>query len=152
MIKMLWLTLIVLLASCTPKPQTQSAPTAQIAILTARPVATLTPLQPTQATKLTASPVPPIRSTATLTATPEALWLSLAMDLRGKTQLAIDEKHWEDIKFKREAYGICDQLISISTGKIKKDSKEVLKRFRWGMEFMDKDQLQEVISILDQYN
>ncbi|KKL67616.1 hypothetical protein LCGC14_2133260, partial [marine sediment metagenome] len=35
---------------------------------------------------------------------------------------------------------------------VKEDAREVLKKFRWGMELMNKGQLQEVIQILDRYN
>jgi c-di-GMP-binding flagellar brake protein YcgR len=79
-------------------------------------------------------------------------WLGLAVLMQGKAQQALHEELWEDKQFKEDGYQISRRMISISTGKVRDDSAEVLKRFRWGMEFANKGQLQEVIDILDQYN
>jgi hypothetical protein len=151
--KKLWFVIIVLLTSCAqPSSPTQ---TAQNGILTPRPVATLTPTQPPKIRTSAASPTAQIRSTQRPEPTEtvaDPQWKALAAELRCKTQLAINEKHWEDIQFKEDAYSICNQLIDTSTGKVRRDSREILKRFRWGIEFMDHGELQEVLRILDRYN
>lgn len=138
--KKLWLVLVMIFASCaTP---VQDPPTAQKPLLTPRKTLVATPLATVHFAKPTKAPVRPVG----------LQWLSLAEILREKTQLAIAEKPWEDQKFKKEAYQICEQMIAVSEGKVQDDSKEILKRFRWGVEFMDIGQLQEVIRIIDQYN
>lgn len=119
----------------TPKSISIPPPIPQI-------LATLTPLQPT----------PTAKPTDVIVRTADPGWLLLASEMRGKAQQALDEKLWEDTEFKEDAYTISNKMIRISTGKVKEDSAEILKRFRWGMEFMDPGQLQEVIKILDQYN
>lgn len=141
---------ILLCTACVPTPQ--EAKIAQKNTLTPRYTATLPLVTPTIVAKPASSPVPPKRPTETSTEAPDELWLLLAVEMRGNAQRAIDTKLWENIEFKEEAYSTANQLIHISTGKSHKDSIEILKRFRWGMEFMDKGQLLEVIEILDQYN
>ena len=66
----------------------------------------------------------------------------LAKTIREKTQQAIDEDLWEDGNFKAEVYALCRQL----------NDRDVLTHFRWGMEFMDKKNLKEVLILLDRYN
>ena len=144
---------ILLITACAPAKVPLGTPQGALnATLTPRPLHTLTLLQPPKIRTSVASPVPWIRPTATLMVIPEAQWLSLATDLRVKVQRAINGKLWEDKTFKKEAYSISEQLIDTSTGKIQEDSEEILKRFRWGIELMDKNQLREVIRIIDQYN
>ena len=67
-----------------------------------------------------------------------------------KAQQAIDEPHWGDVAFKKEAYSDINKMIAIS-GTTYEVSRLVLKKFRWGMEFMDEGNLREVIEILAEY-
>jgi hypothetical protein len=79
-------------------------------------------------------------------------WKAAAKTIQERAQQAIDETLWEDSTFKQETYTLCKYAITTSTGTVQKDFEEALKRFRWGMEFMDRGQLKEVIKILDRYN
>ena len=147
--KAYWLIVLVLIAGCAPaKTGYREPPGSQNAILTARPVATLTQVQPTPAKKLTTPPVPPTPMTQAVSLE----WLALASALRSKVQSAKTGYQWENVKFKEEAYQICDDLINASSGRTLMDSREILKRFRWGIEFMNQGELDEVIRIIDQYN
>lgn len=142
-----WLiALIMMLTSCTPAKIPPAMPSGvPQSILTACPPATLTLVWGTPVAKPTGSPVPPA-------ITLEPQWKALAVNLQVKAQQALSGRFWEDTTFKEEGYGIANKMIDTSTGKIKEDAREILKKFRWGMEFMDKGQLQEVIQILDRYN
>lgn len=110
-----------------------------------RPVATLTQVQPTPIATLTASPVTPLPEV-------NVAWEALAGQLRLKAQQAKSGNEWENLVLKEEAYKICNNMINISVGQQRVDSKEILKRWRWGMELMNPGQLDEVIRLIDQYN
>ena len=118
---------------------------AQQSNLTPRPPPTLTLVHPTPKQKPTGSPVLPTQGVG-------PSWKALAVNLQVKAQQALSGRFWEDTTFKEDGYEVANKMIDTSTGKVKEDAKEVLKKFRWGMEFMDKGQLQEVIQILDRYN
>lgn len=138
--------LIVMLTSCAPAKITPTMPLGvPQSILTARPPATLTVVYPIPVAKPTGSPVLPV-------ITPKPQWKALAVILQVKAQQALSGRFWEDIVFKEEGYEIANEMIDTSTGKIQEDATEILKRFRWGMEFMNKEELQKVIQILDRYN
>ena len=144
--KTYWLIAILLIASCAPaKTATETATTVQKSILTARPVATLTLVYPPPTAKLT---TPPVASTQEV----NTVWEALAGRLRVKAQQAKTGSYWEDLSFKEEAYQICDELIAVSSGQLKVDSQEIFKRWRWGMEFMNHGELDEVIRLIDQHN
>ena len=135
--RLYWLVLVLLLASCAPPIAIPLQATSRVATARYTPMATLTPTA--QNKKSTEIPVQPS-------------WTAAAKTIRERAQQAIDETLWEDSTFKQETYTLCKYAITASTGKVQKDFEEALKRFRWGMEFMDRDQLKEVIKILDQYN
>jgi hypothetical protein len=148
--KTYWLIVVVLLiAGCAPVKTGAGTPTGtQNGILTARPTLTLTLVYPTQNKTLTKPPVPLVKTAQPIS--PE--WKALAYAIRMKAQQAMKGNSWENIQFKEEAYQICDALITNSTKQTLSDSKEILKRFRWGIEFMNQGELQEVIRIVDRYN
>jgi len=135
--RLYWLVLVLLLASCAPPVQDPPMPTRDFATARYTPTATLVPTA--QNKKSTEIPVQPS-------------WKAAAKTIQERAQQAIDKTLWEDSKFKQETYTLCKYAITTSTGKVQKDFAEAFKRFRWGMEFMDRSQLKEVIKILDQYN
>lgn len=135
----LWVLLILLVASCATPPQEAPTPTRDLPSSLPIPTATLIPIAPKQ--KPTEIPNSPPKR-----------WLTLASTIRAKAQLAIDENHWEDTEFKKEAYKTCQQMIELSDGQIQRDSKQILKQLRWGLELMDESQLEEVMSLIDRYN
>jgi hypothetical protein len=98
-------------------------------------------------------PVVPIAPNKKPTEVPvQPSWKALADMTVARAQLAISEKHWEDTAFKKEAYKTISKMIATSEGKVREDSETALKKFRWGMEFMDKSQLKDVIALLAQYD
>ena len=139
-----WIIAVLLFTSCAPPISDAKIATNNLPTASYTPVATLVP--PTPNKRQIEIPV------RTIVPTVSPQWASLAKELREKVQQAIDEKHWEDIQFKEEAYAISKRMIRTSKGKVHEDSEEILKRFRWGIEFMDTGELHEVIKILDQYN
>jgi len=136
-----WLITIILLAGCAPAPQEVKIPlkppqaSPQASQITYLPQRT-----PHQNKRLVAPPVGPTRR-----------WLALATVVRGNAQRALDEKLWEDLQFKKDTYATIQKMIAISNEATIEDSKTVLKKFRWGMELMDPDNLRETIKILDTY-
>lgn len=144
--KTYWLIVFVLIASCaSPKLPIATATTVQKGILTLRPAATLTPTQPPKIRTSTASPVISTQEVSTA-------WKTLASQLRVKAQQAKTGDYWEDIRFREEAYQLCDDMITASAGQQKVHSKEILKHWRWGIEFMNQRELDEVIRLIDQHN
>jgi hypothetical protein len=141
-----WLIVILLIASCAPvKTPTATPVGSQNAILTPRPVATLTQVQPTPVAKLTKPPAAPTQEVS-------AEWKVLAGQVRRQAQRAKDGTFWENVKFRDKGYELCNQLIAISDGQQRLVSQEILKRWRWGIEFMNYGELDAVIRLIDQYN
>ena len=142
-----WLiALILMLTSCAPAKMTPTMPyRAQQSSLMPRPTATLPLVYPTPKQKPTGSPVLPTQGVG-------PSWKALAVILQVKAQQGLSGRFWEDTTFKEDGYAVATEMIDTSTGKVKEDAREVLKKFRWGMELMDKGQLHEVIQMLDRYN
>jgi hypothetical protein len=155
-----WIVVFALLTSCAQPPKTPSiAPLPTVIVrqsqITPQREKTATPTPSIMATH-TLVPIPPkakqIEVLVLPVVTADAQWEALAQELSGKAQQALDGEHWEDIKFKEDAYATINKMIYTSQGKLKEESRNILKHFRWGMEFMDNGSLQNLIDILAQYN
>ena len=137
---------ILLMSGCAPAKITPRMPIGvQKTILTPRPGNALPVVYPTPKQKPTGSPVLPTQGVG-------PSWKALAVILQVKAQQGLSGRFWEDTTFKEDGYAVATEMIDTSTGKVKEDAREVLKKFRWGMELMDKGQLHEVIQMLDRYN
>ena len=138
--KIWWiLALAFMLTACAPAPTYSYDPpmptSAPLRLATAKQVVQPTPTS----TKRTGPPVAP---------TP-APWKAIAKSVKGNAQRAILEELWEDITFKKETYSLCRKMV-LSAGD--HSLNDVCKRLRWGMEFMDRGQLEDAIRILDNHD
>ena len=132
----LWLVLILLLTACAPPKYDLATPTsAPLRIATAKQVVHPTP-------KFTKRTGPPVASTP-------APWKAIAKSVKGNAQRAMSEVLWEDVEFKKETYTLCRKMVLSANDHSLND---VCKRLRWGMEFMDKGQLEDAIRILDNHD
>ena len=132
--------LLLLLSACAPP-----TPTA----IYEPPVPTSAPTRFATA-KRVVQPTPKItKRTEALVAPTPAPWMVIAKQVKGNAHRAMLEVLWEDVEFKQETYTLCREMV-LSAGD--HSLNDVCKRLRWGMELMDRGQLEDAIRIIDDHN